>query len=293
MSDYIKEVPTAYKTYDNTKNSLSTDGYALKTDVSSAADISTELSLSDYIKEVPVAYKTYDNTKNSLSTDGYALKTDISSAADISAELSLSDYIKEVPTAYKTYDNTKTALTADGFALTSDIPTYADISSNINLSGYTQLTTTTELQQNCEKTEKVVNEQVLSYKIWDMQYTPASGDRTGGNDQMTNVPDYYTIFFTPSVYRDSVNAIKKFTLMMTSSSDQIPAGDVYIKLVDPATHKVLAVSNAVQCSQNATVEFTFNKLVYLDPHKEYWLKICTTPDENTYEDRVSAFGVFV
>lgn len=235
----------------------------------------------------------YTQTKAQLSSDGYALKADVSSAADISVELSLSDYIKEIPAAYKTYDNTKTALSADGYALASDIPTYADISGGISLSDYTQLTTTTELRQNCEKTEKVVNDQVLRYKTWDIQYTPSSGEKTGGNDQMTNIPDYYTIFFTPSVYRDSVNAIKKFTLMITSTANQVPANDVYIKLVDPATHKVLAVTDAVRCSQNATVEFTFNKLAYLDPHKEYWLKICATSSEDTYEDRISAFGLFV
>ena len=62
---------------------MSSDGYALKTDIPSAATISSEISLSDYsltshshdgtyLEEVPAEYKTYDATVSSLSTDGYA-----------------------------------------------------------------------------------------------------------------------------------------------------------------------------------------------------------------------------
>ena len=74
LSDYIKEVPTSYKTYAETKNVLSNDGYALRTDISAAptaAEISAEIHLSDYsltshnhdgtyLEEVPADYKTYN-----------------------------------------------------------------------------------------------------------------------------------------------------------------------------------------------------------------------------------------
>ena len=124
--------------------------YALKSDIPTAAEISTEISLSDYIKEVPTSYKTYAETKNVLSNDGYALKTDISAAptaAEISAEIHLSDYsltshnhdgtyLKEVPVDYKTYDQTKSSLSADGYALKTNIPSAAEISAEIHLSDY-------------------------------------------------------------------------------------------------------------------------------------------------------------
>ena len=126
--NYLSAVPNLYKTYNQTKSDLSNDGYALKTDIPSAAEISTDIHLSDYIKEIPNTYKTYVETASSLSNDGYALKSDIPSADDISSEINLSDYsltshnhdgtyLKEVPVEYKTYDNTVSNLSASGYAL--------------------------------------------------------------------------------------------------------------------------------------------------------------------------------
>ena len=50
--NYLTAVPNTYKTYADTKGSLSADGY---------------------LTAVPDTYKTYADTKTSLSDDGYAL----------------------------------------------------------------------------------------------------------------------------------------------------------------------------------------------------------------------------
>ena len=125
---YLTSVPDAYKTYSETKDALSSDGYVtdgdltayyLKSETSSASQISG--ALTSFLTAVPDTYKTYEETKNSLSGDGYATsanlaafyrKDETSSSSQISNALQEKADISAIPLSTSQLTNDSGFLTA-------------------------------------------------------------------------------------------------------------------------------------------------------------------------------------
>ena len=170
-SGFLTAVPSAYWTYENTKNRLSVDGYVVKNEISdfytknetsSSEQISSALSgkadlsaipevptdLSSftnspgYLTAVPEEYRTYSSTVSSLSDDGYLTehqslsdywtKSETSSGSQISVALSGKADLSAIPLSTSQLTNDSGFLTAHQSL--SDYWTKSETSSSTQIS---------------------------------------------------------------------------------------------------------------------------------------------------------------
>ena len=124
---YISSVPDSYKTYDDTKASLSTDGYVteddltafyLKSETSSKGQILEALGEKADISSIPLS------TSQLANDSGFIVLSDVNIPTDLSSFTNSPGYLTAVPDAYKTYSDTKGSLSAEGYVISSTLENF-------------------------------------------------------------------------------------------------------------------------------------------------------------------------